>query len=114
MKKPAFVIILSFLNHFVFSQSPLVESGLIFPPQDKHVHGSTLLALPNGDYLAAWFYGSGERNSDDVRIMGARLKAGRQKWSDPFLLADTPGLPDCNPVLFLNKNGKLFLVWIAV
>lgn len=114
MKKPAFVIILSFLNHFVFSQSPLVESGLIFPPQDKHVHGSTLVALPNGDYLAAWFYGSGERNSDDVKIMGARLKAGRQKWSDPFLLADTPGLPDCNPVLFLNKSGKLFLVWIAV
>jgi hypothetical protein len=30
------------------------------------------------------------------------------------LLADTPDLPDCNPVLFLNEEGKLFLVWIAV
>jgi predicted neuraminidase len=114
MKKPAFIIILSFLAHFVFSQSPVVWSGLIFPAQDKHVHGSALVALPNGDYLAAWFYGSGERSADDVKIMGARLKKGQQKWSDPFLLADTPGLPDCNPVLFLNKKGKLFLVWIAV
>ncbi|HTN07964.1 sialidase family protein [Agriterribacter sp.] len=114
MKKPAFIIIFSFLAHFVFSQSPVVESQLIFPAQDKHVHGSTLVALPNGDYLAAWFYGSGERSADDVKIIGARLKKGQQKWSEPFLLADTPGLPDCNPVLFLNKKGKLFLVWIAV
>ena len=114
MKKPAFIIIFSVLTHCVFSQSPVVESGLIFPAQDKHVHGSTLVALPNGDYLAAWFYGSGERSADDVKIMGARLKKGQSKWSEPFLLADTPGLPDCNPVFFLNNKGKLFLVWIAV
>jgi predicted neuraminidase len=29
-------------------------------------------------------------------------------------MADTKIIPDCNPVLFLNKNNKLFLVWIAV
>ena len=29
-------------------------------------------------------------------------------------MADTPNIPDCNPVLFLNAQGKLFLVWIAV
>ncbi|MBX2923619.1 MAG: exo-alpha-sialidase [Chitinophagaceae bacterium] len=95
-------------------QSPVVSSGLIFTPQEKHVHASTLAALPNGDYLAAWFYGSGERTADDVKIMGARLKKGEHTWSAPFEMADTPGLPDCNPVLFLNKSGKLFLVWIAV
>ena len=31
-----------------------------------------------------------------------------------FLMADTPGQPDCNPILFLNNSDKLFLVWIAV
>lgn len=96
------------------SPEPIVEAGLIFPLQEKHVHGSSVVELPNGDYLAAWFYGSGERNADDVKIMGARLPKGQKKWSPPFLLADTPGIPDCNPVLFLNKSGKLFLVWIAV
>jgi hypothetical protein len=46
--------------------------------------------------------------------MGAKLKKGEASWSKPFLMADTYGLPDCNPVLFLNNHNKLFLVWIAV
>ena len=29
-------------------------------------------------------------------------------------MADTKGIPDCNPVLFLNRKNKLFLFWIAV
>ncbi|MCC5936125.1 MAG: exo-alpha-sialidase [Lunatimonas sp.] len=90
------------------------EEQLIFPIQQEHAHGSTLVELPNGDLLAAWFQGSGERKSDDVRIMGARLRKRDKQWGPPFLMADTPHLPDCNPVLFLNPDGKLFLVWIAV
>lgn len=88
--------------------------SFIFPPQAKHVHGSTLVALPNGDLLAAWFYGSGERKADDVCIMGARKRKGAKQWTQPFLMADTKDLPDCNPVLFLNQREELFLVWIAV
>lgn len=92
----------------------IVHEELIFPEQHEHAHGSSLVLLPNGDMLAAWFQGSGERKSDDVRIMGARLKKGASSWTAPFLMADTKGLPDCNPVLFLNGKNKLFLVWIAV
>ncbi|WP_163380997.1 sialidase family protein [Cyclobacterium sp. SYSU L10401] len=93
----------------------VVESeSLIFPLQKNHVHGSSIVALPNGGLLAAWFEGSGERTADDVRIMGARMRRRASEWGAPFLLADTPGLPDCNPVLFINQEGKLFLVWIAV
>ncbi|RRB07587.1 sialidase family protein [Larkinella rosea] len=96
------------------STATVVREELIFPYQNEHVHGSSVVALPNGDFLAAWFQGSGERSADDVRIMGARLVKGQKSWSAPFLMADTPGLPDCNPVLFLNRQNKLFLVWIAV
>nr|MCU0325449.1 exo-alpha-sialidase [Spirosomataceae bacterium] len=87
---------------------------LIFPIQEKHVHGSSIVNLPNGDMLAVWFEGSGERTADDVKIMGARLEKGKTAWSKPFLMADTPNIPDCNPVLFLNNEKKLFLIWIAV
>jgi predicted neuraminidase len=87
---------------------------LIFPPQPLHTHGSSIVNLPNGDFLAAWFEGSGERTADDVKIMGARLKKGEAVWSKPFPMADTYNIPDCNPVLFLNHQNKLFLVWIAV
>jgi len=103
----------------VFSQTrnvtkAIVSEEIIFPYQNEHVHGSSIVALPNGDLLAAWFQGSGERTADDVRVMGARLKKGQKTWTVPFLMADTKGIPDCNPVLFLNRKGKLFLFWVAV
>ncbi|MCE7043630.1 exo-alpha-sialidase [Dyadobacter sp. CY312] len=112
MKNYFLTILLFCLPGFLSAQ--IVQQGLVFPQQEQHVHGSSLVNLPNGDMLIAWFQGSGERKSDDVKIMGARLKKGQKNWSEPFLMADTPHIPDCNPVLFLNSSGKLFLVWIAV
>jgi len=92
----------------------IVQQEIIFPYQPEHTHGSSIVQLPNGDLLAAWFQGSGERTADDVRIMGSRQKKGQDRWATPFLMADTKGIPDCNPVLFLNQEGKLFLFWVAV
>lgn len=114
--KPIFFLFVSlFSGYGVLAQkSFILHSDLIFPAQEKHVHGSSIVSLPDGDLLAVWFYGSGERTADDVRLMGSRLKKGEKKWAEPFLMADTPDIPDCNPVLFLNDQGKLFLVWIAV
>jgi len=86
----------------------------IFPPVSEHVHGSTIVELANGDLLAAWFQGSGERWADDVRIMGARRKAGAARWSEPFLMADTPAFPDINPILFMDAQGRLWLMWYTV
>ena len=116
MKILAALCFISLLSETVlFAQNKsIVQETLIFPQQEKHVHASSLVSLPNGDFLVAWFEGSGERTADDVKIMGARLKKDEKTWSKPFLMADTPLIPDCNPVLFLNSQGKLFLVWIAV
>lgn len=102
---------------FLAAQGKLVPSlanESIFPIQGKHTHASSIVALPNGDLLTVWFHGSGERKSDDVLLMGSRKQKGQDQWSEPFLMADTPGIPDCNPVLFLNQKNELFLVWIAV
>ena len=92
----------------------IVQQEIMFPYQGEHTHGSSIVQLPNGDILSAWFQGNGERTADDVRIMGSRQKKGSNTWETPFLMADTKGIPDCNPTLFLNKEGKLFLIWIAV
>ncbi len=113
MKKILTMASLIILATNLYGQQGL-ESGLIFPFQKQHVHSSGIVELPNGDFLVCWFQGSGERNSNDVLINGARLKKGEKKWSEPFLMADTPGQPDCNPILFLNNSNKLFLVWIVV
>lgn len=91
----------------------VVNRSFIFPFQELHVHGSSIVELPDGDFLSAWFEGTGERTADDVKIMGSKYSVNNKKWSKPYIMADTEGIPDCNPVLFMNK-GKLFLVWIAV
>jgi len=104
-------IMLVFQGH---SQVKIVKKQTIFPLQENHVHSSSIVELPNGDILSCWFEGSGERNADDVKIKGARLKNGDKQWGKPFLLADTPEFPDCNPVLFLNPKNELFLFWIVI
>lgn len=91
-----------------------ITSEFIFPPQTEHVHGSTITQAPSGDLIAAWFQGSGERSANDVRIMGARQKKGSTSWSEPFLMADTPDIPDCNPVLWTDPKGRIWLFWIVV
>lgn len=105
------------INNLVFAQTSKLDVEIreeIFPRQTQHVHGSSLVALPNGDLLAVWFQGSGERTADDVLLMGSRQSKNSDSWSTPFIMADTPGIPDCNPVLFLTTKEELFLVWIAV
>ena len=111
-----------FLNAFFSSATPpenngnkdVVISKYIFPLQSKHVHSSSIVELSNGDLLSCWFEGSGERTANDVMIKGARLKKGKDTWSEPFLMADTPGFPDCNPILFIDGKNRLQLIWIVV
>lgn len=107
-------VVFTFLISKSAAQHPAFESTLILPFQEQHLHGSTIAELPNGDMLASWFHGSGERWADDVRIMGARKKAGSDQWSEPFLMADVEGFPDINPVLFLDGRDRLWLIWYTV
>jgi len=93
---------------------PVFETRDIFPLVDKHCHGSSIVECPNGDLLACWFYGSGERTADDVVIQGARLRKGADVWGPVFLMADTPGFPDCNPTLYIDRAERLWLFWVPV
>ena len=117
----SFILCITLLTSLLCTENLRAQSTVkaeasmeIFLPQAEHTHGSSIVALPNGDLLATWFQGSGERTANDVRIMGSRKTQSAANWSAPFLMADTPGIPDCNPVLFLNSHNELTLVWIAV
>ncbi len=109
-----FMVVSWFWGLQAFAAQPDTLAQFIFPLQEKHVHGSTIVVCPNGDLLVAWFEGSGERSANDVRIRGARLRRGERRWSAVFDMADTPNMPDCNPVLFIDARQRLHLVWIAV
>lgn len=114
MRKYLFCVLTFVILSTPLSSQPIHEEKLIFPMQNKHVHGSSIVELPNGDLLACWFHGSGERRANDVVIQGARLVKGDNTWSEVFLMADTPNLPDCNPVLFLDAKERLWMFWIVV
>ena len=99
-------IFLNLLLMCRFAFSTEFFSVNVLPLVDEHVHGATLVECPNGDLLAAWFQGSGERWADDVRIMGARLPKNADAWSAPFLMADTPELW---PEPFRGTDGTMTL-----
>src|SRR6476660_5010689 len=69
---------------------------LVFPLNPKHNHAPGVVECANGDLLASWYRGSGERTADDVKVYGSRLRKGSTTWEKPFLMAETPGFPDCN------------------
>src|SRR5215472_15537888 len=91
--------------------APEYSGELIFPQEKWHNHSSSIVELPNGDLLVCWFHGSGERTADDVLIQGARWNRSTGKWTERFTMADAPGFPETNPVLFLDSRQRLFFFW---
>ncbi len=96
------------------AESPEFRAEQIFLPEPKHNHASCIIALDDGSLLTTWYSGSGERRSDDVEIQGAWKAAGEDRWGPRFLMADTPGYPDCNPALFRSTRGGIWLFWPTI
>ena len=94
--------------------APSYHAELVFPLHPQHNHAPGIVECPNGDLLASWYRGKGERGSDDVAVFGARLRKGAERWSEPFLMADTPGFPDCNTTMFIDSQHRLWLFWPVI
>ena len=97
-----------------FSGESIFESEFVFPFDNQHNHAPGIAELPNGDLIVSWYRGSGERKADDVSVLGSRRKAGALEWSEPFVMADTPGFPDCNTAMMTDAKGRLMLVWPVI
>lgn len=96
------------------AKGPFLTAELIFPLEHWHNHASMVVEAPNGDLLACWFHGSGERQADDVIVEGARLRKGATVWSPRFTMADTPGYPDTNCTIFIDPRQRLWLLWPTI
>ena len=90
--------IVSEVKEFVYGGDRAFQSG----------HASTLAALPNGDVLAAWFGGSWEKGADVAVWMSRRTAEG---WQEPYVAADTWGVPLWNPVLHCRADGRVLLFY---
>ena len=93
---------------------PALSAELIFPLHAEHNHAPGIAELPGGELFATWYRGSGERSADDVAVYAARKKPGAANWSKPFLLADTPGFPDCNTAVIVDRERRLWLFYPTI
>ncbi len=93
---------------------PFYAAELVFPLNEEHNHAPGIVECPNGDLLVSWYRGSGERSADDVRVLGARKKKGKDVWSEPVVWADTPEFPDCNTALILDGKQQLWLFYPTI
>ena len=93
---------------------PRFDAELVFPLHAQHNHAPGIVECPNGDLLVSWYRGSGERRADDVAVYGAWRAHGGSRWTEPFLLADTPGFPDCNTALFLDEQERIWLFYPTI
>lgn len=84
------------VSEFIFEEAPFREC-----------HASTILELPGGELLAAWF--GGEREGDNsVRIWLSRKPVGGA-WSPPEAMTSFTGAPCWNPVLFRDTANRVWL-----
>lgn len=74
-------------------------------------HCATLTEAADGAVLAVWYAGSRE-GAADVALIAARYEQGR--WSAPWVVLDTPGLPDGNPMLWTGPDGTLWLFHVII
>jgi predicted neuraminidase len=85
------------LEEFIFEDAP-------FPS----CHASTIVSLPSGDLMAAWFGGLREGDKS-IEIWISRKRSGATTWEPPQQFTEFPEVPCWNPVLFYDASNKLWL-----
>ena len=74
-------------------------------------HAPSVVLLPDGRLLAAWFSGPFEASVDQV-ILGSYSDDGGKSWGKPIVLQDFPHTSDFDPA-FVNDQRKTFFFFSA-
>ncbi|MGV6988138.1 sialidase family protein [Testudinibacter sp. P80/BLE/0925] len=94
-----------------YGSNPDVATAII-PVQCPQNHASNLFELPNGDLLCTWFGGTQEGIAD-ISIFLSRLPKNSQQWTKPQQLSNDTSRSEQNPLLFLDPDNVLWLLWTA-
>ena len=109
-------IILSFLIVLFACQIELgrcMEKETLSLPADRVFnHAPSLLELPDGTLLVAWYSGSKEKSRDNAILLSFK-KPDSKEWSNPQILVDTPNRADGNPVLFF-LDSKIYCFYSSL
>lgn len=83
-----------------------IKEFICNPLPTPNCHASTVLPLPDGTVISAWFGGTKEGTGDVNIWYSLRDENG---WGKPHALSCSKSLPHWNPVLFLKENGDVVL-----
>jgi len=84
----------------------------MLPSDCPQNHAANLLPLPDGSLLCAWFGGTQEGVAD-ISIYMSRLDNGARAWSQPVKLSEDASRSEQNPLLFLDPDNVLWLMYTA-
>ncbi|MCU5771163.1 exo-alpha-sialidase [Erwiniaceae bacterium BAC15a-03b] len=88
------------------------QLSAMLPSACPQNHAANLLPLPDGDLLCTWFAGTQEGIAD-ISIYCSRLEKGSDRWSAAEKLSEDPTRSEQNPVLFLDPDDTLWLLYTA-
>lgn len=83
-----------------------VKEFVCNPLPTPNCHATTVLPLPDGTVITAWFGGTKEGKADVDIWYSRRDENG---WSEPKSVCYKKHIPHWNPVLFLRENGEVML-----
>jgi len=101
----------------IFQPKAMLDLGVTDPNNaQRHTHGPTITELPNGDLFSVWFSSNpgGERDANECRIVGARSTDKGATWGVPFEVYNLDGVPSNNPVIYVDKNDRLWLFYCTI
>ncbi|MHA4812468.1 sialidase family protein [Flavitalea flava] len=126
----SFGLFFSFNSYGQFAWHKVSEELIFTDPPFKECHASTIVEVSPGKLMTACFGGTREGKKDVTIWLSEQKKAKQKKgkWTQPFCIADgvitddqkksmtgsyrdSLRFPCWNPVLFRDKEGKLFLFY---
>ena len=72
-------------------------------------HCSVVLELDSRDLLVGYYAGAGEARPDAAWVLARRTPA--EAFGPLQVVADTPGKPEGNGILFQNAQGTVLLIY---
>lgn len=94
-----------------FAADGIVHEKIIgkeYPGEYKHP--ASFWQLDNGDWYVSYYGGDGEY--EDSKVYAIRRTPKAKKWTDPQVIADTPLLPEGNPVVWQAPDGVMYLFFV--
>jgi predicted neuraminidase len=86
----------------------------LFGPEvpGRYKHPPSITELDNGDLYVVYYGGEGEYQGDTA-VYGSRLAKGSSAWTQPRIIADTPGRSEGNAVIWQAPDGLVWLFYIT-